>query len=151
MEASFCSKCGADVDASSSMKDTSETIRPAHNEENRSIDTTGWVIIIALVALVGWILVGFIQASVTQEAEPTYEIRPVEGPCENIFARASLTDDPSDAEVLLVDTLRKCDSIDEWWAAAERFPTAFAGYDLLGTELDLMCDRYSDVGICRTR
>lgn len=76
---------------------------------------------------------------------------PAQGPCEETFEEASVTDDFDAAEILLERTLRDCDSIDQWWSAAEKFPTAFAGYNLTGNELDLMCDGYPDVGICRER
>lgn len=144
----FCSNCGKQTAETSQSPESRIPVSTPPVDDRGGLDATGWVLLIATVALMGAIIVGFIQAGFSQEAEPKSTISPVRGPCETTFARASMNTDSSDAEILLVETLTDCESIDEWWVAANRFPTAFGAYDILGTELDLMCDRYPQVGIC---
>ena len=155
-KAKFCSSCGEALpnnvvsDQLDPVPDSSTGIDL--DAPGPKLDFPGFLILVisgVLLLSFFWWLGSLIFASDSDEAQVT--IVPIETECEKTFSRASMTFDSDAAEVLLVDTLRECKTVSEWWEAAELFPEAFATTRLDGGELDLMCDRYSEVGICRTR
>jgi hypothetical protein len=154
--AKFCSSCGgalAQNDAPDQLTSLPKiSTGPDRDASRPKLDFPGFLILV----ISGVLLLSFVwwlgtQIFASDSEDPAVTIVPIETECEKTFSRASVTLDSDAAEVLLVDTLRKCKSVAEWWDAAELFPTAFAATRLSGGELDLMCDRYPEVGICRMR
>ena len=155
-KAKYCSSCGEALQ-NNVVADRLDPVPDASTDidldaSRPKLDFPGFLLLVifgvVLLSFVWW-LGTLIFAS--DSDEPQVTIVPIETDCEKTFSRASVTFDSDAAEVLLVDTLRKCTSVSEWWEAAELFPEAFATTRLDGGELDLMCDRYPEVGICRTR
>lgn len=152
--AKFCSSCGGALpqkDATDQLASVPEASTGLDlDTSGPKLDFPGFLLLVIsgviLLSFVWWL--GTLIFS-SDSDDPAVTIVPIETDCEKTFSRASVTLDSDAAEVLLVDTLRKCTSVAEWWDAAELFPTAFAATRLSGGELDLMCERYPEVGICR--